>query len=265
VTARCGPTSAFAQRTSAPVAGIPQKYGDAFTTRPTRYGFFTTERRCGDWFPTCGSVRRWYRLREATACARRAGAHGWAVDGWWRWHGRRGCIPVLLWRPRPAPSHLRDEPPRSWAAPGTSSRAIAPDWWLTVQRCRATIDRDLRHMEAVEFDRRPRGGRRARSRPDALAGRTLATALTFDACGTTSGRRVRRAGARARYQQPAWRRLSDFVVARDGSCRECGSTRYLAAHDVIPRRDRGADHPANLIALCARCHARLEAERRRAS
>jgi hypothetical protein len=31
----------------------------------------------------------------------------------------------------------------------------------------------------------------------------------------------------------SWRELSRFVVARDGSCRECGSTRYLAAHHVI--------------------------------
>jgi 5-methylcytosine-specific restriction endonuclease McrA len=52
------------------------------------------------------------------------------------------------------------------------------------------------------------------------------------------------------------------VVSRDGSCRECGSTRYLAAHRVIPRNEGGADHPANLIALCASCHAQLEADRR---
>jgi 5-methylcytosine-specific restriction enzyme A len=68
--------------------------------------------------------------------------------------------------------------------------------------------------------------------------------------------------AREPYQQPAWRRLSDFVVARDGSCRECGSTHYLAAHHVIPRNEGGADHPSNLIALCASCHARLEAYHR---
>jgi 5-methylcytosine-specific restriction endonuclease McrA len=53
------------------------------------------------------------------------------------------------------------------------------------------------------------------------------------------------------------------VVARDGSCRDCGATYFLAAHHVIPRAEGGADHPANLVALCAACHARHEAEQRR--
>jgi 5-methylcytosine-specific restriction endonuclease McrA len=38
---------------------------------------------------------------------------------------------------------------------------------------------------------------------------------------------------------------------------------YLAAHHIIPRREGGADHPSNLVTLCASCHARLEAEHRR--
>jgi 5-methylcytosine-specific restriction endonuclease McrA len=37
---------------------------------------------------------------------------------------------------------------------------------------------------------------------------------------------------------------------------------FLAAHHVIPRAEGGADDPANLIALCASCHARLEPKRR---
>jgi 5-methylcytosine-specific restriction endonuclease McrA len=75
-------------------------------------------------------------------------------------------------------------------------------------------------------------------------------------CGRiTTGSRCPSCRRARPYQQPAWRRLFDFVVARDGSCRECGSTRYLAAHHVFLRRQGGADHPANLIALCASCHA----------
>lgn len=65
------------------------------------------------------------------------------------------------------------------------------------------------------------------------------------------------------YQQPAWRALSHAVVQRDGACVECGSTRYLAAHHVIPRAEGGADHPANLTTLCASCHGRASAEERR--
>lgn len=55
-----------------------------------------------------------------------------------------------------------------------------------------------------------------------------------------------------------WRQLSATVVERDGSCRDCGSTHFLAAHHVIPRAEGGADHPANLVTLCARCHAQVE-------
>jgi 5-methylcytosine-specific restriction endonuclease McrA len=84
-------------------------------------------------------------------------------------------------------------------------------------------------------------------------------------CGRiTTGSRCPSCRRQSPYQQPEWRRLSDFVVARDGSCRECGSRRYLAAHHVIPRKEGGADHPSNLIALCASCHARLEAPQRAA-
>jgi 5-methylcytosine-specific restriction endonuclease McrA len=82
-------------------------------------------------------------------------------------------------------------------------------------------------------------------------------------CGTiTTGSKCPMCRRASPYQQPAWRELSRFVVARDGACRECGSTHYLSTHHVIPRRDGGADHPANVIALCASCHARLTAEER---
>ncbi len=67
------------------------------------------------------------------------------------------------------------------------------------------------------------------------------------------------------YQRPEWRALADFVVKRDGSCRRCGSSYYLSAHHVIPRAEGGADHPANLIALCGACHRRDDAARRRAA
>ena len=82
-------------------------------------------------------------------------------------------------------------------------------------------------------------------------------------CGRiTTGSRCRSCRRASPYQQPAWRVLSDFVVARDGSCRECGSTHYLAAHHVVPRREGGADHPANLTWRCARA-ATAESKRKR--
>jgi 5-methylcytosine-specific restriction endonuclease McrA len=82
-------------------------------------------------------------------------------------------------------------------------------------------------------------------------------------CGRiTTGSRCPPCRRASPYQQPGWRQLSMLVVNRDGACVTCGSTHYLAAHHKIPRSDGGLDHPSNLEALCASCHARLEAGRR---
>ena len=83
-------------------------------------------------------------------------------------------------------------------------------------------------------------------------------------CGRiTTGSQCRPCRRASPYQQPAWRRLSRHVVSRDEACVRCGSTHCLSAHHVIARAEGGADHVDNLVTLCARCHAQLEAERRR--
>lgn len=47
-----------------------------------------------------------------------------------------------------------------------------------------------------------------------------------------------------------------FVYAREGYvCALCGSDKYLQIHHYIKRSLGGSDHPHNLIALCADCHA----------
>ena len=85
-------------------------------------------------------------------------------------------------------------------------------------------------------------------------------------CGrVTTGSKCPQCRRASPYQRPEWRALSRFVVARDGTCRDCGSTYFLAAHHVIPRNEGGADHPANLVTLCAGCHSREEARQRRAA
>ena len=82
-------------------------------------------------------------------------------------------------------------------------------------------------------------------------------------CGRiTTGSRCPPCRRASPYQQPAWRRLSAFVVARDGACVLCGGTERLSAHHVIPRAVGGYDAPENLVSLCVSGHARLEAERR---
>jgi 5-methylcytosine-specific restriction endonuclease McrA len=67
------------------------------------------------------------------------------------------------------------------------------------------------------------------------------------------------------YWAPQWRRLSAAVTARDGACVECGNTRHLQAHHDVARAEGGPDAPENLVTLCASCHGRLEALRRRAA
>ena len=64
------------------------------------------------------------------------------------------------------------------------------------------------------------------------------------------------------YQRPEWRQLSLSSSNATDCADECGSTHFLAAHHVIPRGEGGADHPANLVTLCAGCHASLEASLR---
>jgi hypothetical protein len=47
-----------------------------------------------------------------------------------------------------------------------------------------------------------------------------------------------------------------FVLARDGhQCRKCGRGQALHAHHIVPTWQGGSDDPANLVTLCAPCHA----------
>lgn len=68
-----------------------------------------------------------------------------------------------------------------------------------------------------------------------------------------------------------WKAVRRFVYLRDGDkCRACDASRedgaILVAAHLMPRRSfelaalspRVADHPANLIALCASCHMRFD-------
>jgi 5-methylcytosine-specific restriction endonuclease McrA len=52
----------------------------------------------------------------------------------------------------------------------------------------------------------------------------------------------------------ATRRL---VLNRDNyRCTECGETRDLQVHHIVPRQLGGPDEPSNLVTLCAACHRR---------
>jgi len=61
-----------------------------------------------------------------------------------------------------------------------------------------------------------------------------------------------------------WRMIRDGVIERDGSrCRLCGKdlanvpSWMTEVHHVRPKSAGGADHPTNLITLCAMCHRRI--------
>lgn len=54
----------------------------------------------------------------------------------------------------------------------------------------------------------------------------------------------------------SWQQARQVVLARDRHCcRQCGTTTDLHIHHRIPRALGGTDEPANLITLCAGCHA----------
>jgi hypothetical protein len=141
---------------------------------------------------------------------------------------------------------LPDDPELARHASDAIARHARRGWRIDKPNPRANIDAVIALAMAVE---------RAEHKPEPVELLGWLQSPAWTVAESRPARAARRAGARALIGS----QLSDFVVARDGACRECGSTRYLAAHHVIPRHEGGADHPANLIALCASRHARLEA------
>ena len=53
---------------------------------------------------------------------------------------------------------------------------------------------------------------------------------------------------------PDWSLRSAAVVARDRVCTNCGSSRTLQAHHVVPLSKGGTNKLTTLILLCERCH-----------
>ena len=60
------------------------------------------------------------------------------------------------------------------------------------------------------------------------------------------------------YNTPEWRRLSALITT-GATCARCGASENLHAHHKVPRALGGTDTVANLVALCASCHPRVEA------
>ncbi len=62
-----------------------------------------------------------------------------------------------------------------------------------------------------------------------------------------------------KYALPAWKKLRDKVLLRDGNaCAICSGTEMLHIHHSDG--DNTNDEPENLITLCSYCHARVHRE-----
>ncbi|HDS64269.1 MAG TPA: HNH endonuclease [Methanofollis liminatans] len=73
---------------------------------------------------------------------------------------------------------------------------------------------------------------------------------------------VVRITVKEKYALRAWKRLRDRIVTREGGrCAVCGSGEHLHVHHI--NGDATHDDPANLVALCERCHATAHIEMRR--
>lgn len=65
------------------------------------------------------------------------------------------------------------------------------------------------------------------------------------------------------YRGPHWAKIKRAVRKRDGCCVLCGNTKGLHVHHGVPFRlfdeHEQANHPSNLVTLCAVCHRKEEA------
>ena len=53
-----------------------------------------------------------------------------------------------------------------------------------------------------------------------------------------------------------------FIVSRDMECVNCGSTKNLHAHHIIPSAQGGKDRENNGITLCKECHKKLHGKKK---
>ncbi len=61
---------------------------------------------------------------------------------------------------------------------------------------------------------------------------------------------------RSQEAEAHWQQSREIVLDRDGhNCCDCGTREGLHVHHRIPRALGGSDEPANLVTLCAGCHA----------
>ena len=125
---------------------------------------------------------------------------------------------------------LPENPELARHASDAIARHSRRGWRIDKPNPRANIDAIIALAMAVE---------RAEQKPEPVA--LLGWPKPCLVCGrVTTGSKCPQCRRASPYQRPEWRQLSRFVVARDGTCRDCGSSYFLAAHHVIPRNEGGA-------------------------
>ena len=76
-----------------------------------------------------------------------------------------------------------------------------------------------------------------------------------------------RGSAQARGYDSRWRKLRDWVIAREPVCRLCAQAGRVRPADLVdhirPLAAGGTHHPTNLQPLCRRCHAAKTADDQR--
>jgi len=62
------------------------------------------------------------------------------------------------------------------------------------------------------------------------------------------------------YMLPDWSRKSVQFLKAHPICQKCGIVSSTVTHHKIPRRLSGTDDEGNLMAVCSKCHKKLDSE-----
>ena len=94
------------------------------------------------------------------------------------------------------------------------------------------------------------------ARPRGLEGYSYPRQLRFFTDHLGRSWKIPECNGRLKMSIPSHRALRSFILARDGSCKQCGRNEDLVADHIISRRNGGDHHPDNLQALCQSCNSR---------
>jgi hypothetical protein len=84
------------------------------------------------------------------------------------------------------------------------------------------------------------------------------TSIPLDSSTTPATRQVRTGRKYGKGYPANWGEISQQVKKRDGyKCRNCGGTKNLHAHHIVPRVKGGTHELTNLATICRKCHKKI--------